>query len=154
MDFKVETRTFKEQKVMYIPTTLTHDEMLDTGRFFMKLGIHAFSEDGKPTGISFKRIINETESTIDLELCFEMEELIKETDEIKAKILPATQGKYAVAIHKGNRKDLPTVYVKMYEWFKEQGLTRTGGPLIEYYPNNAHQVPVADLITELLWPVE
>ena len=153
MDFKIEERAFNTQKIIYIPVTLPHDDMRDTGRFFMKLGIHTFQNSGKATGLTFIHYINETESTIDMEICFEVDELMPETEEIKAKEINIRSGKYAVAYHQGSRKELPGVYVKMQEWFKEQGLERSGDPLIELYLNNSHQVTEKELLTQLLWPI-
>ena len=153
-EFIVQDISFPEMPIIYIPLTLTHEEMLDTGQYFMKLGIYAFSVDGKPTGRSFKRILNQTETHIELECCFEMEATVPEGEGVFSKVLPAIDGKFAGTRHIGNRGDLPKAYVKMYEWFKTQDLARTGEPLIEFYPNNKHMVPVAELITDILWPVK
>ncbi|MCL1935619.1 MAG: GyrI-like domain-containing protein [Defluviitaleaceae bacterium] len=170
MEFKIETRKLPAKKVIYMPVTLSHEEMRDTGRYFMKLGIHAFTYGIKATGVSFIIFTGETKDSVDLEICFEVEEFPEEGNklevdglddyvpkmagEIQQKELEQVEKKYAVGYHKGSRKEMPKVYTEMGAWFKENGLERSGEPLVEVYLNNSHQVPEKELLTELMWPIK
>lgn len=151
--FVIEEREFPALKVMCISVTVPHAEMRQTRMYFMKLGLHAFARRGKPTGDVFIRYVGETLETIDMEICFGVEELLPETREIKAKVLAGFSGEFAVGYYEGPREDLIDVYVAMGQWFGEQGLVRSGGPLIEYLVNDPRKTPKAELLTELYWPV-
>jgi len=155
MEFTVEYKDFPATKVIYLPVTVPYEEMRDFKRFFMKLGIHLFLNGAKKaTGISFIRYVGESETTIDMEICLEVTEFLRESKEIKCKELASFSGKYAVAKHKGSRDRLPGIYTEMSKWFKEQGLIHSGGNMIEYYFNTSRHVPEEELLTELLWPIE
>lgn len=153
LSFKVEERQFPELKVMYIPVTVPHAEMRQTRGYFMKLGLHAFARRGKATGDVFIRYVGETEETIEMEVCFGVEKFLPETKDIKAKTIEAYDGKFAVGYYKGPREELIDVYVAMGKWFTEQGLQRSGGPLIEYFLNDTRKFPASELLTELHWPL-
>ena len=153
MTFQVEELQFPDLKVMYIPITVPHEEMRQTRRYFMKLGLHVFTKRGKPTGNVFIRYVGETRDTIDLEICFGVEEFLFETKEIKMGTIKAHGGKFAVGYYKGPREDLIDVYVAMGKWFAEQNLQRSGAPLVEYYVNDSRKFPASELLTELYWPI-
>lgn len=153
MNFQVEERQFPELKVMYIPVTVPHEQMRQTRRFFMKLGLYAFVNRGKATGDVFIRYVGETPQEIDMEICFGVEAFLPETKEIKAQTIDAHEGKFAVGYYKGPREDLIDVYVAMKKWFNEQQLAHSGEPLVEYYVNDPRKVPASELLTELYWSV-
>lgn len=152
--FSKGEKTFPELPVMYITTTVPHEEMRQTRMYFMKLGLYAFSKRAKPTGDVFIRYIDETPDTITMEICFGVEKLLPETKDIKSKILPKTSGHYAICTHVGPREELIDAYVSFAQWFQKEQLERSGGPLIEYYGNDPRKTPKQDLITELYWPIE
>lgn len=154
MRFSVEEAQFTDVKVMYIAATVPYAEMRHTRKFFMKLGLYAFTKRAKATSNVFIRYVGETPDTIDMEICFGVEEFIPETKQIKAKTIEAHSGKYAVGYYKGPREDLIDVYVEMQKWFVEQKLQRTGEALVEYYLNNPQHVAAGDLVTEIYWPIK
>ena len=151
--FRAEHITFPSLKVMYIPITIPYEEMRDTKFHFMKLGIYAFMKKGKATGDVFIRYVAETEYEISMEICFGVEEFLPETKEIKAKEIEPHTGHFAVATYKGDRQQIPVVYVQMKEWFVSQSLVRTGGAMIEYLVNDPRKTPKNELLTDLYWPI-
>lgn len=153
IEIKIEEQNSREMNVMYVPVTLPKDQMRDTARFFMKLGIHTHQTGGKSTGIAFIIYIAQRENEVDLEVCFELEELVAETDEIKAKVIPAWEGKFLVGRHTGSRSELPEVYKQMGIYVAENGVALADGIKMDFYLNNAHQVPESQLITHVFWPV-
>ena len=158
-EIKIENRNFEEQKVMYVKVKLKHEQMFDTAPFFMKIGLHLFKTDGRGPGFSFVRLVAADEEYVELEICIEVEELVEESDDksIKAAIIPAFSGKYAVGIHKGARhkiEDIGASYSNMQKYIKDNNLKHSGEPIIQLNLNNVHQVPEEDLLTELLFPIK
>ncbi|MCL1924564.1 MAG: GyrI-like domain-containing protein [Defluviitaleaceae bacterium] len=158
MQITIENRTFEKQNIMYMPVTLKHEEMFDTARFFMKIGMQLFQTGGRGSGASFIRWVGTNEDFVDLEICIQVEELVEESEDgsIKAAIFEESIGKYAVGLHKGARKlpeDIGAAYTKMQAYLVENNLQYTGAPIIQFNLNNIHQVPEDELLTELLFPV-
>lgn len=153
IEINVEKQSSREMNVMYIPLTLPTHQIRDTAKFFMKLGIHTHQTGGRATGIAFIRYLADREHEVDLEVCFELEELVSETDEIKSKIISAWEGEFMVARHTGARSELPEVYKKMIAYGKESDVSFADGVKMEFYLNTAHQVPESQLITHVFWPV-
>ena len=151
--FAHEKRDFPELKVMYISVTVPHAEMRQTRMYFMKLGLYAFTKRAKPTGDVFIRYVGDSADEIQMEICFGVETFLPETKEIKMMTLPAMSEHFAVAYHKGPREELIDAYIEMGQWFAQQGLTRSGSPLIEYFVNDPRKTPKNELLTELYWPV-
>lgn len=151
-DFTIEEKDFPERHFMYIKKTVPYEEMRDLKWFHMKLGIYAFTRRAKPTYEVFVRYTEETKETITLEVCFGVEELLKESKHIKAMTIPAHRAKLAIAYHKGPREFIPGVYGEFGKWFAEQGLERTG-PMLEYMLNSPREVPQEELLTQLHWPI-
>ena len=154
VEIKIENQSSREMKVIYVPITLPKTDLRDTARYFMKLGIHTHQTGGQATGIAFIRYLAERENEIDLEVCLELEEWVAETDEIKAKIIPAWEGAFMIARHTGSRSELPAVYEKMLAYGKESGTAFKDDVKIDFYLNTAHQVPESQLITHVFWPVK
>lgn len=154
VEIKIEDQSAREMNVLYIPVTLPKEQLRDTARFFMKLGIYTHQSGGKSTGVAFVRRLAEREDGVELQVCLELEELIAETDDIKTQVIPAWEGKFMVARHTGSRSELPAVYEKMVKNGKELDVTFEDGVKLDFYLNTTHQVPEAELITHVFWPVK
>ena len=153
-EFKIEEKTYDAENVIYMQISVPYEEMRDAYRFFMKLGIHVFSNGGRAPGPCFFRYTNETPESIDMEVCLVVDGPLPETEEIFYKELPKYSGKFAIGYCKGPYTQLPNAYADMKEWFVSEGLVRTGEPMIERFLNYRPHMDENELLTELIWPIE
>lgn len=70
--------------------------------------------------------------------------------ELAASELPG--GRVAVTVHRGSYDGLSGVYDQLHEWIHGQGFEEAPGPW-ELYVDDPSEVEMADLRTELCWPL-
>lgn len=152
MSFAVEMKTIPETKVMFIEASMPHEKLSEMGVYFDRLFSYIAGAGGQITG-SFVRYLNGSIEKMDMEICISVQELIAQEGEIKAKIIPKTQGRMAVGQHKGSYAGIPQFYQDFTKWFAEQGLKYADAPMWEFYLNNPAETPEDELLTEVIFAI-
>jgi effector-binding domain-containing protein len=70
--------------------------------------------------------------------------------ELAASSLPG--GRLAIAVHRGSYDGLPKAYEELHDWIHAQGAEEGPGPW-ESYVDDPSEVDVAELKTEICWPL-
>lgn len=120
---------------------------------FMKIGAYLQEEGIAPTDIPFvmyKDFESMTEQNIKMVIGFKLSKALPNKGEISCIQLP--EQKMAMCLHKGNYKELVTLYNEMLEWIRSQGY-QAEGTSIEYYYSGP-EVPEDEQVTRIEMPLK
>jgi effector-binding domain-containing protein len=85
-----------------------------------------------------------------IEICFPVAAWFDGSGEVYGTELPG--GPAAVTVHRGPYAEIGPAYHTVSGWVADHGHELAGGPR-EVYLNDPRQVPEADLLTEVRWPI-
>ena len=97
----------------------------------------------------YARYYSFTKDEIDIEVGFQVAAAL-ELDGVAMSSLSA--GREAVATHHGAYKDIPKTFTALEEWVAANAQDRDAPR--EVYLSNPDEVPMADRITEIIYPIE
>jgi effector-binding domain-containing protein len=90
------------------------------------------------------------DSVAPIEICFPVAAAFQGTREVYGTELPG--GPAAVTLHRGPYAEIGPAYHTVSGWISDHGHELAGGPR-EVYLNVPGEVPEADLLTEVQWPI-
>ncbi len=153
--YEVTTRTIDPQTVAALRR---HTDIASVGTTiaegFGQLVGAVYAAGHEPAGMPFivyHDVIDE-DTPGDIELCVPVvDHAAVGGDDVEVRVLePAT---VAAVTHRGAYDEIGPAYHVLTGWIQEHGHTPAGAPR-EYYLNDPTLVPVDELLTEVLWPID
>jgi effector-binding domain-containing protein len=108
------------------------------------------AQGARPVGPPLARYYNGDPAAFDTEAGLPFEGTFSPTGEVRLMDLPG--GKAARTLHRGSYETLSAEYRRLEGWLTAQGLRPGRGPREVYLSEPG--TPAADLLTEVVWPVE
>lgn len=154
MDFEVIRMKMPRRLVMYTERSLPYHRLNEIGNDYKAISDYITRSNVQIKG-SFVRYSDDRENKVkNLEICFAVEKLLPEVNYIKAMTIQSSEFKFFRGLHRGSYEGLWKFNEEMETWFNNQNLIRSPGLIWEIYHNSLADVSEADLLTEILWPIE
>jgi len=152
MSYKIELKEEKEQAVLSIRKVITEKTLQqELGRAYQALFQYLGELGEAAAGGPFAGYFNMDMNALDVEMGVPVAKVLPGRGEIKAGCVPA--GRHVSCVFKGPYTQLEPVYNEMNRWMSENGCVPSG-VVYEYYLNSPMEVPEAELMTKIVFPVK
>jgi effector-binding domain-containing protein len=153
MEGKIELKEQPSQAILGLRSRTSIERIAEEigkgyGALFGYLGELGEPPAGAPFALYYGEDFDPND--IDMELCVPTARVLEGKGDIDARELPG--GLAVFTIHKGPYDQMTATYEKLDAWVKENGY-KYAGPAREAYLNDPSQVDIADLLTEVSFPV-
>ena len=158
-ELSVVMHEFPPQHVFYIKDVLAKGYEFFVNKYFMKLGIYLFEQQGSGPGHSYMNWKRQDMENYEMEFSFVTDEPIASSEKYKIyyKTFEVPEQKYVLCKYKGPKDgpfDLGRVYDKIEAYIIENGYVYTGGTVYQKNFNNTHIVRKNNLYTEIYYPIK
>ena len=123
----------------------------ELGRIFGQVYQYLQEIGEKPGEAAYSGYHNMDMNDLDVEIGFLLDKPLPGRGEIQATEIPG--GKQVSCMYKGPYNKMEPVYQAMTEWMATQNYVPTG-IAYELYYNDPSQVPVSELLTKIVFPVQ
>lgn len=152
MSNMIELKEEKEQAVLSIRKITTEKGLQqELGQAYQALFQYLGELGETPMGGPFAGYFNMDMNALDVEMGVPVTKTLPGKGDIKASSIPA--GRQVSCIFKGPYTQLEPVYNEMNRWMTENSCVPTG-VVYEFYLNSPMEVPEAELLTKIVFPVK
>jgi effector-binding domain-containing protein len=152
MSYAFRIKMLTPQRWLAVRTTVPRDELPDVLQACLEdVWQYLNRLESATVGPAIVRYHALDDEQIDVEAGFPVAEDLPGDGAIRAAELPA--GRAATTLHHGGYDKLPAAYAALQRWMAVQGLRPAGPPWEIYWVDPSQAASVAELRSELVWPV-
>ncbi len=152
MDYKFELSEQGPQPVLSVRTRTSVSNLpQELGKAYTSIITYLNEIGEKPLDAAFAAYYNMDMEDLDVEMGFPVARVLPGKNEIKPGEIPA--GKQVSAMYKGPYAQMEPLYNALTEWMQANGHIPVG-ICYEFYFNSPMDVPEAELLTKVVFPVK